>query len=166
MRIRTISLNEFNSIANEPDVLTAINPTIERIDLEPIYSKSGVRVIGCADVNGCALLIPWPNSTYELHWFMPGNASVEACAAIVDYIFETTTTDYLFGATPKHNIAARIVNRWLGGKIVGELVDDYKRPCVTYALSREEWATRKATRGSGRNRGRRRRFLTERSGTL
>lgn len=142
MRVRDVTLNEFNEVANDPEVLSAINPFVDRIDLAWIYNKPGVMAKGCDGVRGCALIIPWPDNAQEIHWFFPGNGGIKAIRAIVNWIFERTQTDVLFGNTPKANIGARIVNRHLGGKIVGELVDEHGRPAVTMAMSREEWANR------------------------
>lgn len=143
MRVRDVTLNEFNEVANAPEVLAAINPQKNRIDLAWIYETPGVWCKGCDGVRGCALIIPWPNNTREIHWFLPGANSTKAIRAIVDWVFERTDTTILFGNTPKSNLHARIVNRWLGGRVVGELVDDLGRPAVTFSLSRDEWARHK-----------------------
>lgn len=146
MRVRDVGLNEFNSLANSDDVLPHINPTVDRIDLTYIWKQPGVMVKGCEAVNGAVLMIPYPNSTYEVHWFMPGNAGMKAIAAIVDWIFERTDTEIIFGPCPKNNLQARMVNRWLGGRVIGKGVDEFGRPTVTYGMSREEWGSHKAKR--------------------
>lgn len=143
MRVVDVSLNALNEVANDPEVLAAINPFADRIDLQWVYDKPGVMVKGCYGVRGCVLIIPWPDEVKEVHWFMPGNGGMEAISTIVDWLFERTTTDCLFGNVPSANLAARFVNRWLGGKIVDELTDAHGRPAVTFSLSREAWASRK-----------------------
>lgn len=143
MRVRDVTLNEFNEIANDPDVLVAINPFVDRIDLAGIFKTPGVWVKGCDGVRGAALIIPWPDNAREIHWYFPGNGGMKAIRAIVDWVFERTNTDILFGNTPKANLAARVVNRWLGGQTIGELLDDHGRPAVTFSLTREAWASRK-----------------------
>lgn len=143
MRVIDVTLNEFNAVANDPEVLAAINPFINRIDLAWAYQQQGNWCKGVDGVRGCALVIPWPDNAREIHWFFPGNAGIKAIKTIVDWIFERTDTDILFGNTPKANLAARIVNVWLGGKIIGELTDDHGRPAVTFSMSREAWASRK-----------------------
>jgi RimJ/RimL family protein N-acetyltransferase len=143
MRVIDVTLNEFNEIANDPEVLAAINPFVDRIDLAWAYQQPGTWCKGVDGVRGCALIIPWPDNAREIHWFFPGYGGMRAIRTIVDWVFENTNTDILFGNTPKQNLGARIVNRWLGGKIVGELVDDHGRPAVTFSLAREEWANHK-----------------------
>lgn len=148
MRLRDVTVNELNEVANDPEVLSAINPFVRRIDLAWALDHTHVpgkapMLKGCDGVRGCALIIPWADNAYEVHWFFPGYGGMKAIKAIVDWLFERTDADILFGNTPKANLAARLVNRWLGGKIIGELVDDHGRPSVTFSLSREEWASRK-----------------------
>lgn len=143
MRIRDISLNEFNEIANQSDVLRYINPTINRIDLAQVYEAPGVLVKGCDGVRGAVLIIPYPDFAMDIHWFMPSEAGVRAIRAIVDWVFDNTDAEHLFGNCPEENLAARITNRWLGGKEIGRLDDEFGRPSITYAISRNEWAARR-----------------------
>lgn len=146
MRVVDVTLNELNAVANEPDVLCAINPFVDRIDLAWIYNQPGVLVKGCVGVQGCAVLIPWPDSAIEAHWFFPGHGGVQAIRTIRDWIFERTSTALVFGNVPKANLAARLLNKALGARTIGELTDAHGRPAVTMACSREEWASHKKTR--------------------
>lgn len=143
MKVVDVSARELNQIVNEPDVLAAVNPTVDFLDLSWVTNTPGVLVKGCEAVSGAVLLIPYPDNSYEIHWFMPGNANLPAIKKIVDWMFERTNTEFLFGPTPASNIAARTVNRWLGGRIIGTHIDEFGRPCVTYAMSREEWASKR-----------------------
>lgn len=142
MRVIDVSLNEFNAVANEPDVLRYLNPKLNRIDLAWIYETPGVMVKGCDGVHGAVLLIPYPDLAMEIHWFMPGDAGMRAISAVVDWTFENTHTEHLFGNCPVKNIAARCVNRWLGGRVIGQLTDEHGRECLTYTLSRADWSNK------------------------
>lgn len=143
MRVVDVSLNEFNQVANEPDVLRYINPHANRIDLCAVYETPGVMVKGCEGVHGAVLLIPHTHLAVEIHWFMPCAAGVNAISAIVDWVFQSTNTEHLFGSCPAKNLSARTVNRWLGGREIGRLNDDFGRPSITYSLSRAEWMRRR-----------------------
>lgn len=146
MRIRDVGLRELNSLVNEDDVLPYVNPEADFLDMAGVLNRPGVMAKGCEAVHGAVLMIPFPNAALEVHWFMPGHGGMKAIRAIVDWIFERTGTDYIFGPCPRQNLQARTVNTWLGGKIIGEHVDQFGRPVVTYAMSREEWASGKAKR--------------------
>lgn len=142
MQIRDVSLNEFNAIANSDDVLPHINPFVDRVDLADAWKGQGVLAKGCEGVSGAVLMIPRINGAYEVHWFMPGNAGMQAIEAIITWLFERENATAAYGWCPKNNLPARLVNRWLGAKVVGEFVDEYGRPCVTMAASRDDWYAR------------------------
>lgn len=143
MRVIDIDVRTLNQLANEPDVLRYLNTKAKFIDLSWVYDRPGALVKGCDGVHGAVVLLLHPGDNYEIHYLMPGDAGMASVKAIVDWMFEHTSAQTLFGSTPKKNIAARAVNRWLGGKIIGELADESDRPCAVYALDRDTWASRK-----------------------
>lgn len=141
MRVIDIPHRTLNGIANAPDVLVMIDPDVLHIDLSWIYDVPGAFVKGCDGVAGAVAFLPHPGERYEVHYFMPGNAGLPAIRAVIDWLFTRTNVQAIFGFTPRSNLAARSVNRWLGGSPVSERIDGAGRPCVVYELTRDKWAS-------------------------
>lgn len=141
--VRIECAQTLNAAANRPQTLAAINPKADHIDLSWVYAAGGV-VLGCEGIVGCLLLIPDTSGRFEVHYLFGGYKGPKAAEACVDYAFERLGANSLYGHTPVDNLEARIVNKCLGGEIVGETVDAAGRPCLTYELTRAEWAKRPA----------------------
>lgn len=103
-------------------------------DVRSRYAEPGVLVKGCVGERGAVMLIPFPNDTFEIHYF---DACARVVAAVVDWAFENTAVAVLFGPCPVDHAPARVVNTWLGGVVVGEMAAHNGQLCKVYALSRE-----------------------------
>ena len=155
MRVRHIKqIQQLAAIANEPEVLSAIDPNADFIDLSWVFKKPGALVLTCDGIDGCCIFLPEEKAPQsqrlEIHYLMPGYGGVDAIRAIIDWVFTKTNAQVIFGFTPRSNLAARLINRWLGALPVSERIDGAGRPCIVYELTRDKWASLLADRKARR----------------
>lgn len=141
--MRIESVQQLNAAANNPDTLRMLNPKADYLDLAWVYSNGGV-VLGCQGITGCCVFLPTVANTFEMHYLMGGYRGAKAAKACVDYVFEKLDASAIRGHTPKDNLSARIVNRYLGGAVTGACLDGLGRACLAYELTRDAWARQRA----------------------
>jgi hypothetical protein len=120
----------------EPWVADALAPFKLTPEIMELTIAAG-RAIFLGDDGGAIIATPLDTSSVEWHWlFRPGMPMEEkrdrvGCAirALVAIGYRTAV-----GMTPKHYLAARIMNRYFGAKNVGE-----RDGCYLYHCDLYEW---------------------------
>lgn len=132
-----------NYVANHPDVLPNVAPGYAAIDLAGFFAEP--RNVMFGDENGLILFVLLPDGeTFEMHWLLTRAIRGKAALGMARNAVMTMFTSYdccaIVGATPRENLAARRMNRALGGLPVGVSQDSQGRPCINYKLERRRWA--------------------------
>lgn len=139
-----------NEIANEPEVLEGIAPLYREVDLSRFLEEPrNLCCICISEFSGAprgALLFGWlGDDRYELHYLYTALLRGKDALIFTRACLRTMFLDYdalaITGATPRENRAARAMNRALGARPTGELVDSQGRACIRYLLERKTWAT-------------------------
>lgn len=131
-----------NYVANHPDVLPAVAPGYESIDLGTFFDVKENVMFG--DARGLILFLYQPDShSYEMHWLLTEAIRGKAALGMAKNAIATMFTNYdccaITGSTPRKNLAARRMNRALGGEPIGVSKDSLGRRCINYRLERRTW---------------------------
>jgi len=130
-----------NRVANSPDVIRGIAPGYLAIDLKAFFDDPSNIMIG--DDRGVVLFIPKAPGHYDMHYLLTnslrGPAALRAIKAAISELFTYHDACVITGSTPRENLAARRMNRALGGRPYGVSVDSQGRDCIDYVLERAKW---------------------------
>lgn len=81
----------------------------------------------------------------EWHWLMTdalsGSDKLQLAKQVLCHLFTERGVKIIHGATPRDNMAARVMNRAVGARPTGESTDAQGRRCIDYVLEKESWAT-------------------------
>lgn len=139
MRVRVLSPQELNGIVNQPAILPYLHPNAISMDMGSAAQQNGWIILGCEGVEGACAFAPQPLDYYELHYLFASSKAPMAVKACIGWVFDRTPCQVIYGYTPREFLAARSLNRWLGGSAVKEHTDGAGRPCTIYELTREQW---------------------------
>lgn len=132
-----------NYVANHPAVLPHIAGNASGIDLSPFFTVPENVMFG--DHRGLILFLWQGEHIYDMHWLLTDEIRGKDALGMARNAIGTMFTKFdccaITGATPRENLAARRMNRALGGQPVGESIDSLGRPCINYRLERRTWAT-------------------------
>lgn len=132
-----------NFVVNQPEVLQEVAPGYESVDLSQFFTKPENKWFG--DDTGVVIFGYRGRDIYEMHYLFSGAAHGQKALRTVQEAFTKMFTEHgavaIVGATPRDNLPARMMNRALGGRPVGENTDASGRPCIIYKLERKSWAT-------------------------
>lgn len=145
-----VSVEEYagllNYVANHPDVLRFVAPGYQALDLSDFFKVKENVMFG--DERGLILFLYQPDHTYKMHWLLTeairGRAALKMARNAIATMFTNYDCCAITGSTPRENLAARRMNRALGGVPTGVSKDSLGRPCIDYKLERRSWATSSA----------------------
>jgi RimJ/RimL family protein N-acetyltransferase len=134
-----------NRVANQPEVLRACAPGLERIVMDAFLDEPKNIMLG--NDKGLiifAYLADFDHGpVYELHYLLTkairGRRAVLAARTAIDTVFRERGAAAVYGSTPAQNLGARTMNRILGGVPASTMQDAFGRPCIRYVLTRERW---------------------------
>jgi hypothetical protein len=129
-----------NRLANRPDILSAINPTVAALDLTPLALSPGTVVV-FHDEHNAGLFFPFGpgGKLWEGHYLfasLRGKPARDFAKQAVRMAFDRTPALAIVGQVPKEHRAARVMSRAIGCRPLGESVDDLGRACIRYILER------------------------------
>ncbi len=138
-----LTVKELNNLANHPAVAPHIAPGYEKLDLSAAYNKPDTTIGG--NELGAILLANMGNGVYCWHWLLSpavrGAKALQLARNVITEAFTNPKVQAIAGNTPRTNRAARLMNRALGARPIGESIDAYGRECINYILEREAWET-------------------------
>lgn len=130
-----------NRIANAPEVLSHTAPGHLAVDLSSFFNDPRNVMVG--DERGVVLFAYQEAGRYEMHYLLTkslrGKAALHAIKEALRALFTYHHASAITGATPRENLAARAVNRALGGRPYGVCTDSLGRDCICYVLERATW---------------------------
>lgn len=138
-----ITLDDLNALVNHPDIAPHVAPGYCELDLRAFYERPDSLIVG--DVFGVIIMAPLAeDGLYGWHWLLTpmirGAGALRLGREALKAAFTTPGVRAICGATPREFRAARLMNRALGARPIGESIDAYGRPCINYLLERETWA--------------------------
>lgn len=138
------AFQRLNELANIPEIREALAPGLEEIDLSPIFFNPANII--AFEGNGAMVFVAIPDRPdwYDAHFLFPrakGRTNLDNARRAINAAFAEYGASVIMGNTPRDNRAARIINRALGSKPIGEGVSASGRHCIGYVLERETWAT-------------------------
>lgn len=132
-----------NSLANEPEVLSALAPGFENIDLSKFFKAEGSVMVG--DEDGVMLFVNIGNGAFNMHVLfsrrLRGRLALTAIRHMVTRVFTLHGAKAIVGTPPNANLAVRRMARSIGCAPVGHSTDSLGRPCTNYLLERDTWVT-------------------------
>lgn len=144
MREQQVAL--LNSVANQPEVLAAMAPGYQWVDLSSFLANPKSVLIG--DEHGVVLFAYIGDGVYEGHYLLTDSIGKVKRWKLMRYalreLFTTHGAWVINGVTPRDNMAARMVNRALGFHPVGTATDTMGRACIKYKLERDKWVASSA----------------------
>lgn len=136
-------LELLNAICNRPEMLEALAPGFDSVDMSAFFDRPGNVFLGDAD--GAAIFAEKPNEpgVFEGHYLLvpgrPGNADL--ARSFLRTMFTEHGASAIWGFTPKENAGARALSRLLGFAPRGTSLLPSGRSCVIYVLERTRWET-------------------------
>lgn len=132
-----------NYLVNRPDVLGGLAPGYQHVDLTHFFDNPMNLMFG--DERGAVIFGYRGGDVYEMHYLFTaecrGREALRRIKAAITTVFTEHGGRAICGAAPRENRAARTINRALGGRPLGASYDSQGRPCITYILEKESWAT-------------------------
>lgn len=132
-----------NAICNRPEMLAALAPGYDSVDMSGFFERPGNVFLGDAD--GAAIFAEKPGEpgVFEGHYLLvPGRAgNVDLARSFLRAMFTDHGAQAIWGFTPKENAAARALSRLLGFAPRGTSLLPSGRSCVIYVLERTRWET-------------------------
>lgn len=136
-----LTLDELNALANHPDIAPHVAPGYADISLETVYRDVNAIVTG--DARGVIVMTPLGRGIYQWHWLLTpevrGSAALRLARQVIEKAFTKFGAIGIYGATPRVNRAARLMNRAIGARPIGTSTDEHGRVCINYFLGRETW---------------------------
>lgn len=130
-----------NFVVNQPEVLREVAPNYAWVDLTRFFERPGNRMFG--DDRGVVIFGDHGNGTFEMHYLFSSAAHGAHALRVIREGLEKMFTEHgascIFGVTPRDNLPARMMNRALGGRPIGEKHDNLGRLCIVYKLERDTW---------------------------
>jgi hypothetical protein len=130
-----------NRIANSPEVLLEVAPGYLVVDMSTFFGNPRNVMLG--DERGVVLFADQGAGRYEMHYLLTkalrGKSALYAIKEAIRALFTHHHASAITGATPRDNLAARAVNRALGGRPYGVCKDSLGRDCINYVLERATW---------------------------
>jgi hypothetical protein len=130
-----ISLADFALLANAYS-----GANLSGLDYAPFYFKPYTMLIG--DQRGVVALDYAGDGIYVWHWVLGpkarGRAGIELGRRAIKEVFTRPWVNAIKGVTPREFRAARVMNRALGARPIGESTDFAGRACIVYLLEREQ----------------------------
>jgi hypothetical protein len=131
-----------NALVNQPDVLMAMAPGYDHVDMSSFFGRFGNIMLG--DEHGAGLFAMHEPRIYEAHFLFPDATRPRRLVDVCRGMLRTMFTDYdakaIVGDTPADNARARAMTRALGFTPQGLSATPSGRRCVHYRLTRMEWA--------------------------
>lgn len=129
-----------NRLANRPNILKNINPTVETIDLTPLALSPGTVIVFKDELNA-GLFFPYGagGKLWEGHYLfdtLRGREARDFAKIAVQIAFDYTSAAAIIGQVPKEHKAARVMSRAIGCQPLDESVDVLGRACIRYLLER------------------------------
>ena len=135
-----------NYVVNQPEVLRNVAPGFDSVDISAFLEKPRNVMLG--DEHGVLIFGYIGEDVYEMHYLFTsavrGRDALHFTRAALKYMFTCASAIAIVGQTPRDNRAARVMNRALGARPIGESVDTSGRPCINYMLERKTWAVSSA----------------------
>jgi hypothetical protein len=132
-----------NLLVNQPEILPYMAPGYLRVDLDNFFDNPGNLVIG--DARGVVMFANMGDGNFEVHYMLTSNLRgrerLQRIKEAFTALFTYRDAVAIVGATPRDNHAARMMNRALGGRPIGEKIDSQGRQSIIYILERKTWAT-------------------------
>lgn len=130
-----------NRVANAPEVIAHTAPGYLAVDLSSFFNDPRNVLFG--DERGVMLFAHQGAGRYDMHYLLTaalrGKAALATIKAAMRALFTYHNASAITGATPRENLAARAVNRALGGRPYGVCIDSLGRDCICYVLERATW---------------------------
>ena len=134
-------LADLNWMVNQPDVLRAMAPHWDRVDMRAFFLRPGNVMLG--DVAGAALFGYLGNDRYEGHYLFPQATRpkhvIGRCRDFISTMFTEYGAQAIEGHVPVEQRASRALTRALGFTPLGPFVSPSGRSCVKYVLERSAW---------------------------
>ncbi len=139
--ISRTQLELLNSVVNEPEVLSAVAPGRQCVDLSMFFDKPGNLIFG--NEHGLLAFAYLGDGIYEGHYLFTNTMNRRLAMLLARRALRVLFTRYgasaIVGVTPRGNLGARVVNRALGLQPVGSATDTAGRPCIKYRLEKTQW---------------------------
>jgi hypothetical protein len=133
---RKVTLAEFNALVNAYPGVDGVG-TLDGYDF---YFDSENLIVG--DASGIVALEYAGRGVYVWHWVcspaVRGKAALVLGRRAIKAAFTDQKVKSIRGSTPRDNRAARLMNRALGARPIGESIDCFGRRCVDYLLERNK----------------------------
>lgn len=130
------------ALLNDPELIRRHAPAIARKLAAGIMAVPNVVVLG--DTDGMVVFYPEGGGAYDMHYLFPkwarGKEAVDRIKAFMRCLFMEYGATRISGETPIDNLAARRVNRMVGGVPVSIVYNaDAGGQCIKYTLTKDRF---------------------------